>query len=208
MTPRLDSHGGAAVRNGWARGGLGPGGAIIYWWDTQGLARRSPDSDPARPLPGTQRDALVRRRPRPGPPDLGPGDEVLGRIKRGSVNLGPGDFHRRRRRAPAPAPPESSGSYGASGGRLQAAPPRGARAAGGAAVVLERLANRGAGGGSVSPPPRRQVVLEGGRLRGDGRAADAAAPSRTRDRQRFGAARESTTHPSRATASPMSPALS
>ena len=107
------------------------------------------------------------------------------------------DFHRRRRRPPpAPAPPESSGSYRARpGGGLQELP-RGASARG-AAAVLERLARIAApGAGLGSPPPRRQVVVEGGRLRGDGRADDEVGRRPRREhaaRHRLGAARESTT---------------
>ena len=110
-------------------------------------------------------------------------------VGRGDVNAGAGAGRQAGRRSAEPGretgrrldrrfagtvPPESSGSYCAVSGADSRAAPCGAsaRAAGGAAVVLERLADRGAAGGSVSPPRRRQVVLEGGRLRGDGRADD------------------------------------
>ena len=61
--------------------------------------------------------------------------------------------------------------------------------------MLERLARIAApGAGLGSPPPRRQVVVEGGRLRGDGRADDEVGRRPRREhaaRHRLGAARES-----------------
>ena len=76
-------------------------------------------------------------------------------------------------------PASRSSSYRASGGGRTPGLPRGASARasardiGGAAGGLERPADRGAEGRVCeSTTTARQVVIEGGRLRGDGRADD------------------------------------